>query len=79
MKLGKGMSRASDGPDTLQSRGTGVPVLQNASVKASIKDGSLDVMNTIIFTAYFKNSISHIIIHPKNIQFMERVALLLLS
>ena len=31
------------------------------------------------FTAYFMNSISHIIIHPKNMQFMERLAFFLLS
>ena len=31
------------------------------------------------FTAYFTNSISQIIIHPKNMQLMERLALFLLS
>ena len=31
------------------------------------------------FTAYFTNSISQIIIHPKNMQFMERLAFFLLS
>ena len=29
------------------------------------------------FTAYFTNSISQIIIHPKNMQFMERLPFLL--
>ena len=31
------------------------------------------------FTAYFTNSISQIIIHPKNMQFMERLVFFLLS